>query len=171
MRVDQSLVASIAVRPYEWRPARLWSLDRVNLMAIERKSGTEPPLMLRYDFNKEEWTASRDDKDITPSLDPARANYMLGILEGLKVNRWLSPDDESAAKALLGPTLTFKVIEKTTNDTGDFTGLVSREITLAPGSAGANPAFYYGRLKSDAHPFLLDRDTYGKLATDLFEKE
>ena len=171
MRVDQSLVASIAVRPYEWRPARLWSLDRVNLMAIERKSGTEPPLMLRYDFNKEEWTASRDSKDITPSLDPARANYMLGILEGLKVNRWLSPDDESAAKALLGPTLTFKVIEKTTNDTGDFTGLVSREITLAPGSAGANPAFYYGRLKSDAHPFLLDRDTYGKLATDLFEKE
>ena len=96
---------------------------------------------------------------------------MLGILEGLKVNRWLSPDDESAAKALLNPTLTFKVIEKTTNDTGDFTGLVSREITLAPGSAGANPAFYYGRLKSDAHPFLLDRDTYGKLATDLFEKE
>jgi hypothetical protein len=171
MRVDQSLVASIAVRPYEWRPARLWSLDRVNLMAIERKSGTEPPLMLRYDFNKEEWTASRDDKDITPSLDPARANYMLEILEGLKVNRWLSPDDESAAKALLNPTLTFKVIEKTTNDTGDFTGLVSREITLAPGSAAANPAFYYGRLKSDAHPFLLDRDTYGKLATDLFEKE
>jgi hypothetical protein len=171
MRVDQSLVSSIAVRPYEWRPARLWSLDRVNLMAIERKSGTEPPLMLRYDFNKEEWTASRDSKDITPSLDPARANYMLGILEALKVNRWLSPDDESAAKALLSPTLTFKVIEKSTNDTGDFTGLVSREITLAPGSAGANPAFYYGRLNSDAHPFLLDRDTYGKLATDLFEKE
>ncbi|MEY4570077.1 MAG: hypothetical protein RLZZ398_1516 [Verrucomicrobiota bacterium] len=171
MRVDQSLVSSIAVRPYEWRPARLWSLDRVNLMAIDRKSGTEPPLMLRYDFNKEEWTASRAEKDITPSLDPARANYLLGILEGLKVNRWLSPDDESAAKALLRPTLVFKVIEKSTNDTGDFTGLVSREITLAPGSAGENPAFYYGRLNSDAHPFLLDRDTYGKLATDLFEKE
>ncbi len=171
MRVDQSLVASIAVRPYEWRPARLWSLDRVNLMAIERKFGAGLPLMLRYDFNKEEWTASRDNKDITPSLDPARANFMLGILEGLKVNRWLSPDDESAAKALLSPTLTFKVVEKTTNDLGDFTGLVSREITLAPGSAGANPAFYYGRLNSDAHPFLLDRDSYSKLATDLFEKE
>jgi hypothetical protein len=171
MRVDQSLVASIAVRPYEWRPARLWSLDRVNLMAIERKSGAESPLMLRYDFNKEEWTASRDDKDVTASIDPARANYMLGILEGLKVSRWLSPDDESAAMALLNPTLTIKVIEKTTNDLGDFTGLVSREITLAPGSAGANPAFYYGRLNSDAHPFLLDRDSFSKLATDLFEKE
>ncbi len=171
MRVDQSLVASIAVRPYEWRPARLWSLDRVNLMAIGRKSGAEPPLMLRYDFNKEEWTASRDDKDITPSLDPARANFLLGTLEGLKVNRWLSPDDESAAKALLNPTLAFKVVEKATNDLGDFTGLVSREITLAPGSAGANPAFYYGRLNSDAHPFLLDRDSYGKLAADLFEKK
>ena len=171
MRVDQSLVASIAVRPYEWRPARLWSLDRVNLMAIERKTGAETPLMLRYDFNKEEWTASRDDKDITAALDPARANYMLGILEGLKVNRWLSPDDESAAKALLNPTLAFKVVEKSTNDVGDFTGLVSREIVLAPGSTGSNPAFYYGRLGNGTHPFLLDRDTYGKLATDLFDKE
>ena len=171
MRVDPSLIAAIAVRPYEWQTARLWSLDRVNLMAIERKSGTEPPLTLRYVFNSEEWTASRDEKDITPSLDPARANYMLGILEGLKVNRWLSPDDESAAKALLHPTLAFKVIEKNTNDVGDFTGLISREMTLAPGSTGANPAFYYGRLNHGTNPFLLDRDTYSKLATDLFDKE
>jgi hypothetical protein len=171
MRVDQLLVSSIAVRPYEWRPARLWSLDRVNLMAIERKSGMKPPLMLRYDFSKEEWTASRAEKDITPSLDSARANYLLGILEGLKVSRWLSPDDESAAKALLSPTLVFKVIEKTTNDVGDFTGLVSREITLAPGNSSINPAFYYGRLNSDSNPFLLDRDTYGKLVTELLEKE
>lgn len=171
MRVDQSLVASIAVRAYEWRPARLWSLDRVNLMAIERKSAAEAPLMLRYVFNPEGWTASRAEKDVTASLDPARANYMLGILEGLKVSRWLSPDDESAAKALLNPTLAFKVIEKATNDTGDFTGLVSREIVLAPGTTGATPAFYYGRLGDGTNPFMLDRDTYGKLATDLFEKE
>ncbi|NQX02151.1 DUF4340 domain-containing protein, partial [bacterium] len=36
MRIDPSLVAAIAIRPYEWKPARLWSLDRVNLMQIDR---------------------------------------------------------------------------------------------------------------------------------------
>ena len=42
---------------------------------------------------------------------------------------------------------------------------------LAPSTPGANPGFYYGRAGSDPHPFLLDRDTYDKLATDLFDKE
>lgn len=171
MRVDQSLVASLPVRPYEWRQGRLWSLDRLNLMAIERVVGAEAPLMLRYEFNKEEWTASRNEKDITASLDPARANYMLGILEGLKVSRWLAEDDASANAALATPALTIKVIEKSTNDMGDFTGLTTREVILAPSTTGANPGFYYGRLSSDTHPFLLDRDTYGKLATDVLENE
>jgi hypothetical protein len=36
--------------------------------------------------------------------------------------------------------------------------------------AGPNPGFYYGRLGTDPHPFLLDRDTYLKLATDLFDE-
>lgn len=171
MRVDPSLVASIAVRPYEWRHARLWSVDRLNLMAIERKIATETPLMLRYEFNKEEWTASRDSTDLTPALDPARANYMLGVLEGLKVSRWLSTEDKSAAAALANPTLVLKIIEKSTNDIGDFTGLITREVILAPGATGSNPGFYYGRLSSEAHPFLLDRDTYSKLATDVLEKK
>jgi hypothetical protein len=33
------------------------------------------------------------------------------------------------------------------------------------------PAFYYGRLSTETHPFLLDRETYQKLAVDLFEND
>jgi len=127
-------------------------------------------LNLRYDFGSEEWNATQNDKNVTAILDPTRANFMLGILEGLKVTRWLATDDTSANKALLDPTLTFKVFEKSTDDMGDFTGITSREIKLAPSTPGANPGFYYGRLGSARHPFLLDRDTYDKLAIDLFDK-
>ncbi len=169
MRVDPSLVSSIPVRPYEWRNSRLWSVDRINLMAIERRLTSESELMLRYNFNKEEWTAHRGAEDLTTSLDPARANYLLGILEGLKVTRWLATDDESAMTALAQPSLTLKIIEKSTNDMGDFTGLITREVTFAPNSTEANPGFYYGRLSTDDHPFLLDRATYRKLATPVFE--
>jgi len=172
MRVDPSLVATIPVRPYEWRQSRLWSVDRGSLMQIERTTASEPPLVLRYDFDKPDpWTASREDKDLTSMLNPARADYMLGILEGLKVTRWLAPDDESATTALLKPSLAFKIIEKGKNEEGDFTGLITREVILAPATTTGNPSFYYGRMGFDPHPFLLDKATYVKLATDLMEKE
>ena len=170
MRVDPSLVASLPVKSYEWRHSRLWSIDRLNLLAIGRKSGAEPPLSLLYDFNSEQWTATADSRDLTPLLIPERANFLLGILEGLKVTRWLSPDDESATAALARPSLVFKIIENTTDDAGEISGRVTREVTLAPATTGANPGFYYGRLGSDVNPFLLDRETYGKLAVGLLEE-
>lgn len=171
MRVDPSLIASIPVRPYEWRHSRLWSLDRVGLMAIDRTRAAEAPLEFRYTFNPEQWTATRAGQNVSAAIDPTRANFMLGILEGLKVTRWLSPTDEAATTALANPSLTFKIVEKATNDMGDFSGLLTREVQLAPGSTGPNPGFYYGRSTADPHPFLLDRDTYSKLAIDILEAE
>jgi hypothetical protein len=167
MRVDESLVASIAVRPYEWRPARMWSVDRMNLVTIERTRGGESPLFLKYSFAAETWDATRDGTAV--EIDPARANYVLGILEGLKVTRWLSPTDEAAATALTSPLLTFTVMEKATDDLGDFKGFITRSVRLAPNIPGPNPRFYYGRLDSDPHPFLLERETFGKLATDILD--
>ena len=169
MRVDESLVASIAVQPYEWQPARLWSVDRMNLVTIERTSGTDSPMFLKYNFSAETWDATRDNQPV--SIDPTRANYMLGILEGLKVVRWLPTADESAANALSSPLLTFTVMEKTNDDMGDFKGFITRTVRLAPNIPGPNPGFYYGRLDSEPHPFLLDRDTFGKLATDLLDRK
>jgi hypothetical protein len=170
-RVDPLLVASIPVRPYEWRQSRLWSVDRVNLMAIERQVDGHPALMLRYNFNQEAWTANCEDRDLSTSLDAARANYVLSTLEGLKVTRWLATDDESAINALAKPSLTLKILEKATNDQGDFMGLITRELILAPASETSNPGFYYGRVKSGDNPFLLDRETYRKIATEVFDEK
>lgn len=172
MRVDPALVSSIPIKPYEWRHARLWSIDRNNLMEVTRTSGAGSPLILRYDFDKPDpWTARRSDKDVTADLNPARANYMLDTLEGLKVTRWLSSEDASATQALLNPSLAFTAIEQAKDDQDNFTGLIKREVILAPATTGANPGFYYGRAVGDTHPFMLDRDSYSKLATELLEKE
>ncbi len=171
MRVDPSLVSSIPVNAYEWRNSIVWSLDRNNLKAISRKLEGESPLTLLYDFTSEEWIANRGAQDLTAELIPARANFVLGILEGLRVTRWLALSDVSANKALARPSLAFKVIEATTDDALEETGTITRELQLAPGSAGPRPAFYYGRLVGDGQPFLLDRESYQKLTTGLLEKE
>jgi hypothetical protein len=170
MRVDESLVTAIAVRPYEWRHSRLWSVDRVNLIAIERKSAADSPLTLKYKFIDESWQAERDGRDLSGTLDPARANFMLSVLEGLKVARWLAPADEPSAAALANPSLTITVVEKTYDDDGEFTGLANRKIAFAPSAKGNQPAFYFGRLSTETHPFLISRETYQKLAGELFEK-
>jgi len=169
MRVEESLINSIAVRPYEWRHERLWSVDRVNLVGIERREGLNPPLVLRYHFINESWQASLDGRDASADLDAARANFMLSVLEGLKVSRWLSAADEQAAAALANPSLVLTVVEKTINDEGDFSGLMQRVLSLAP-AGGSHTGSYYGRVHGESHPFLIDGDTYDKLAAGLFDK-
>ena len=79
--------------------------------------------------------------------------------------------NEAATKALLKPTLRFKIIEKNFNDDGDFSGLIHREIELAPNSSGTGPRFYYGRVISDNQLFRLENDSYQKIATELFSQD
>jgi hypothetical protein len=166
MRVDESFLPAVAVRPYEWRHSRLWSVDRVNLLAISRSMEGRPPLVLRYRFNEESWEASRDGVDLGAKLDPARANHMLAVLEGLKVSRWLAADDEAAAAALASPMLRMTVTELTVDADGETSGVMDRSLVFAPADV---PGFYYGRLDGESHPFLLDAETYGKLSMELLE--
>ena len=170
MRVDESLVAAIAVRPYEWRHARLWSVDRVNLIAIERKPAADTPLTLKYKFIDESWQAERDGRDLSGSLDPARANFMLSVLEGLKVARWLAPTDEPSAAALANPVADPHRRRKNLRRRRRIHRPRQPQVTFAPAAPGTQPAFYFGRLSTETHPFLIDRETYQKLAGDLFEK-
>jgi hypothetical protein len=170
MRMDESLLAAITVRPYEWRHSRLWSINRVYLTAIERAIDGGPPLVLRYHFNDESWQASMDGRNVDAEIDPLRANHMLSVLEGLKVSRWLAVGDEEAAAALMSPSLVFNVVEKTTDEEGEPGMVTQRTLTLAPLRGGPFAGYYCGRANNEAHPFLIDAATYDKLALDLLDK-
>jgi hypothetical protein len=170
MRVDPALLSTIAIRPYEWRHARLWSLDRYLLFSIERRSHDKPPLLLKYIFKDDAWQASIDGRNVDAGLDQQRANYMLSILEGLKVARWLAVGDEQAAAALASPSLVFNIVEKTTGDEGDSGVVTQRTLTLAPVRSGSFAGFYCGRIDSEPHPFLIDAETHDKLAAELLDE-
>ena len=168
MRLEETLLSAIAVRAYEWRHARLWSLDRVNLVGIERQTGNEPPLVLRYDFIAESWQATRSGQDLGGRLDAVRANQLLALLEGLKVARWLPADDAHTATALANPALTFRLVEKQIDHDGNFSGLTQRTLRLAPGE-GSTSGFFHGRVDGEPYPFLIDAATYERLAAGLLE--
>jgi len=169
MRVDAELLAGIAVRPYEWRHARLWSLSKADLMAIERTTDNGAPLLLRYNDIDQSWQARQDGKDVTADLVQTRANFVLDHMEGLATMRWLSKDDPAALAALAAPTLAFEVVEKEVDDFSELTGIRRRRMEFAPASAGPEPATYYGRMSAEPNLFLIDRDSYLKLSLDLME--
>lgn len=169
MEVSQDLINSIAVRPFEWRLSRMWSVDRGNLLGIRHQRDAETPTVLKYKDEDDSWEARRDDKDITAELDPARARYLLDQIEGLKVSRWLAPDDAEALAALKNPALTLTVTEWKLDDQAERQGVIDRCVRFAP-AGGANPGFVYGALEGDPNPFLLDRETYQKIAIELFEQ-
>jgi hypothetical protein len=167
MRVDEALIRSVAVRSYEWRNARLWSLDKVNLLAIQRGIPGSSTLTLKYRFIDEKWNGEIDDRDVSASVDPVKANYLLSVLEDLKVSRWLAPNDEAALNALRTPTLVVDVVEKKFDDLGEFVGTGSRKLTLAPSDSSARPSSYFGRMGSEANLFTIDAETYGKIAAEV----
>ena len=166
MRLDNSFLNKIAVRPNDWRHSRLWSVSRVDLSTLVRTVAGEPALNLRYDFFAETWNASLDGKDVTANLDPARADFLLGILENLQVTRWLSPGDEAAAKALENPALSFALTEKIIDEFGDKKGERTQTLTLALDPT-SNTVF--GKISSDTSPFTITPETFLKLSIPLLD--
>ena len=167
MRVDKSLLAAIAIHSYAWRSARLWSLSRVDLQSIQRSVPERAPLTLSYDYLFDEtWHGHCAGKDISDAINPDSAKRLLGALEGLEVSRWLAADDADANTALATPALVLTVEEKRVDEQGQTTGDDRHELKFAP-QAGTAPAFYYGRLSSDSHPFLIERATFENLAVDV----
>lgn len=167
MRIDNSFLEKIAVRPGDWRHARLWSLSVVDVREITRTEPGTPPLRLTYDWNDEKWQAFRDGKDATASLDPARANYVLSALENLQVSRWLSPADEQAAAALANPSLTLSITEATLDDNGEETGKRTRTLELAVDRA-SNTVF--GKITFEPSPFTLPPEAFLNLSIPLLDE-
>ncbi len=171
VKVDEALISSIAVRPYEWRYSRLWSVDRNQLFALTIAENALDPLVLKYISKDDSWTARQMEKDVSGELDPSRVSYVVGLLEGLKVSRWLAQDDDAANDALLAPVLTFTILERATDDFGEPTKeIITRRVRFAPNVQTGNPSFYYGRVDSDPHPFLLDFEMFNKLSTDVMDR-
>lgn len=166
MRIENSFLEKIAVKPQDWRHARLWSLSKFDLTSLVRTEEGSPPLELTYNDLHEKWTARRDGNDVTADLDPARANFVLAALENLQVTRWLAPADEAAAAALAKPTLAFTITENTVDDFGDRVGEKQDTLTLA---TVPSSGVIFGKISSDPSPFILDPESFLKLSIPLLD--
>lgn len=170
VRVDPTLLGRIAVNAFEWRQARVWAINRVDLTTIERTVPDQPPLRLSYEFVNETWQAKEGDADASDRVNSSRANYMLGGIETIDAARWLAPTDPAALAALEKPSLTLAVSVKQVNAEGEETGPpVTRQLRFAPQAGSNPPQAYYGRIEGERYLFLIDLATYERLAINPLE--
>lgn len=167
MRLDERILEEIATNPHDWRHSLLWSVSSVDLKSITRIEGNSPPLELKYHWNDDEWTARLAENDITESLDPARAKYLLSALENLQVSRWLSPTHEAALAALAEPFLLFRVDIQIVDEFGEDKETVTRALAL-----GIDPKtqLVYGKHSGDNLLFTLSPETFQKLSIPVLER-
>ncbi len=168
-RLEDDFLSAVAVRTYEWRQARVWSVSKVDLLKVIRQRSGAPAELLEYNWRDEEWTAIRGEEDATPELIQTRANFLLDRLEGVECERWLAADDADALSALGHQALRITVFENEVDDFGDTVGEIRRSMGFSP--VPGQPGFFYGILLGNPHPFLIAEDTVRSLAVPLFDDE
>ncbi|MFK7851462.1 MAG: DUF4340 domain-containing protein [Akkermansiaceae bacterium] len=167
MRIDNSFLERVAVRPHQWRHSRLWSVSRVDLTALSRKVADSPPLELQYDALGDEWQGFQSKEEITSQLDSIRANFLLTVLENLQVEDWLSHEDAAAVEALKNPALRFELTENTVDEFGDKTGEKKQTLLLSPDPKTRK---VYGKIDSDPSYFNLSPEVFLKLSISLLDE-
>lgn len=167
MRLDESFLQQIATRSQDWRHARLWSINRVDLTHLHRTQMGENALEMQYNDLHESWLAFRDGNDLTSDLDPSRANFLLTALENLQVSRWLQAEDEVALAALEKPTLSFDITSNLVDDFGDEIGKETVQLLLA---ADPNRQLVFGKVSNDPNPFTIDPQDFLKLNISLLDQ-
>jgi hypothetical protein len=168
VKLDDEFIREISTHLWQWRHPSIWSIPPVDLAGIERVMEGRPPLVLEYQFLTEAWKARENGIDRSAELVTDRANRLLKLLVEIQGETWLAPDDAAARAALAKPALRFSLAVKTYDDQGNFAGIVSRVLLLAPASDRPDNAVFYGRVDNDPHAFVLGTEIVRRLAVDLF---
>lgn len=107
-RLSPKFTRLLSLRAEKWKNR---SLADFPISAVRRLTlgYQQAPLVLDYDYIGESWAGSINGEDVTPRINPHRAEYYIRRLQKLKVSQWLAKDDPDALAALSSPVFTVKL--------------------------------------------------------------
>ncbi len=135
-KLSTKLTRTFSLRAETWKKRNLVSFP---ISALRRMTlgFQKAPLVLDYDYIGESWTGTLGDRDVTPNINPHRAEYYVRQLQKMRVDQWLDREDEDALAALKTPAFTVK-LELEETDYSDVDAITIAETddvtdaTLAP---------------------------------------
>lgn len=132
------LTRTLSLNPNSWRARNIVSFP---ISALRRLTlgYQQAPLALDYDYIGETWSGTLNGEDVTPRINPHRAQYYIRQLQKLKVSEWLDSDDEYALECLKTPVFSVR-LELEITDYSDAEAVVMEQSdlnydTLAPTGA------------------------------------
>lgn len=107
-RLSTKFTRLLSLRGEKWKERQLMTfpLSAVRCLTLDFQ---EAPLVLHYDYIGESWEGTLGGEDVSPRINPHRAEHYVRSLQKLKVAQWLEDDDEDALAALRHPAFTVKL--------------------------------------------------------------
>jgi hypothetical protein len=177
--ISPETLSKIAINPWQWRTSHVWHIPKMDIKHIEIERHGHPTIGLKYDFFSEKWTATLKKEgqitNATATLNPNRANTLLGHLESITTKQWLGPVSPQAAKALQSPDITIRIRIQRVDDEGNDTPPIIKTLKIAstPGGlihfAKVNTTPKGPDSEGEENYFLLDPETVTQLGVNLFK--
>ncbi len=107
-RLSTRMTRSFSLLPETWKKRNIASFP---ISALRRLTlgFQEAPLVLDYDYIGESWTGTLKGEDVTPRVNPHRAEYYVRQLQKVRAAQWLDSEDPQAMEALKTPAFTVKL--------------------------------------------------------------
>ena len=150
----------------KWKGTRIINASLFAVRRIIVAEGEKPALVLHYSPDQASWSAEIANRDVTATLDRAKANSLLNKLTGFDVSDW-STERTAAVAALRNPSLTVQLMLSMPGSSGEEAQ--PQTLTFAPTAAGMSTAVYHGRLNEGPDTFLISRDLYLELTQPLLK--
>ncbi len=107
-RLSRRMTRNFSLLPEAWKKRNIATFP---ISALRRLTlgFQEAPLVLDYDYIGESWTGSLNGEDVTPRVNPHRAEHYVRQLQKVRATQWLDRADERALRALASPAFTVKL--------------------------------------------------------------
>ncbi len=107
-QLSTKLTRSFSLRSTTWKKRNLFDFPISSLRRLTL-GFQQAPLELEYDYIGESWTGTLKGEDVTPRINPHRAEHYVRQLQKLCAMQWLESEDSDALEALRNPAFTVKL--------------------------------------------------------------
>lgn len=156
----------LGLHSYRWKPVELLQINNSELKAINISTPEFPSLKIEYDFAGDAWTVTENGQNVTPSINPNKANHYLDELAKTRVLQWLPSTNASAREALKHPTHTITLVSEPSLPVPGIPYL-TETLFIAPVGQGNNSLLYYGQKEGESEYFIMNKAQLDLLIPDL----
>lgn len=107
-RLSTKLTRNFSLSPETWKNRDLLHFPLSSLRRLTL-GYSRAPLQLNYDYIGESWTGEMENEDVTPRINPHRAENYIRRLQKLKAFQWLYEGEPNAERALRNPVFYVKL--------------------------------------------------------------